>query len=315
MSAVACIPCRRLTTCHLSKVLIPILFIAFGGVVRLRALLSLFAVLVAPVLACAEPAVPSGPESFEVAQKTEVPNATLSPGSYSIRILDHLRDRVILQVTSAKSNHVETTFLAIPASTMANAPVGPIRYGAGPTGKAALKGFSFPGGVAVEFVYPKNDAVSIAKANDARVMAIDPASEGRVPAPKLSQNDMQMITLWMLEPSRVGPGEKQAAIAATRYQAPVSSGAASGELASNTPPSPAPALAAAPRHHSRPVQVAQNDAASPAPAAAPARTHVRPAAVKALPHTASNLPLLWLGTLAAFAVGGTLTFRRNVLKA
>ena len=74
------------------------------------------------MVAVAEPAVPSGPEQFQVTEKTEIPNTTLPPGSYSIRIVDHLRDRVILQVSS-KGSHVETTFLAVPASTMANAPV------------------------------------------------------------------------------------------------------------------------------------------------------------------------------------------------
>ncbi len=303
-----------------------------------RVLAFLCTFLVAPVVVAAplagDPSVPSGPEQFQVKEKTEVPNTTLQPGSYSIRILDHLRDRVILQV-SDKSNHVASTFLAVPASTMANAPAGPISYGSGPKGKAALKGFSFPGGVAVEFVYPKNDAVSIAKANDTRVMAIDPASEGRVPAQKLKQDDMEMITLWMLEPSRVGPGDAKApAIAATRYKAPQPSTSASVETAqaqpapvppaapvavpapvssentiatSSTPsPAPRPVMRKAP-----PVQMAQNDVAAPP---APVRTHVRPANVKALPHTGSSLPLLWLATGLSLLSGGLLTGRRLALQ-
>ncbi len=263
-------------------------------------------------------------------EKTAVPNTTLPPGSYSIRILDHLRDRVILQVSS-RSNHVEATFLAVPASTMASAPVGPILYSAGPKGKAALKGFSFPGGTAVEFVYPKNDAVSIAQANGTRVMAIDPASEGKVPAPKLSQNDMQMITLWMLEPARVGPTDAKPTIAASRYQAPQPAATAPVETAqAQLTPAPAPAPAApaatpavpqqadnapatvpvAPRstaRRQRPVEIAQNDVP---PAPKPVRTHVRPAGVTALPHTASMLPLVWLGACASLALACLLSLRR-----
>lgn len=279
-----------------------------------------------------DPAVSTAPEQFQVTQKTEVPNTTLEPGNYSIRILDHLRDRVILQVAS-KGNRVESTFIAIPAATMANAPMGPISYSTGPKGKAALKGFSFPGGLAVEFVYPKGDAVSIAKANETRVMAIDPASEGRVPAPKLSQNDMQMITLWMLEPARVGPNDpKPTTIAASKYHAPQPAAAPAPVQTAQAEATPAPAPAAAssgsysaPANTSassgavfavhsrrqRPVQVAQNDA----PAPPPARAHVRPANVTALPHTASDMPILWLGTLVSLLAAGLLSLRRLAWRA
>ncbi len=302
---------------------------------KLKVLVWLSGLLLVPgVRAIADtPAVPTEPEQFQVKEKTEVPNTTLTPGNYSIRILDHLRDRVILQV-SGKNNHVEATFLAVPASTMASAPVGPISYGAGPKGKAAMKGFAFPGGTAVEFVYPKNDAVSIAQANGTRVMAIDPASEGRVPAPKLNQNDMQMITLWMLEPSRVGPSDAKPTIAATRYQAPQPIAPAPAvETAQAQPaptpaqpapaPTPAPAVAAVPAvdagsaapapaprnavHHQRPVQVAQNDVPA---APTPVRTHTRPAGVTALPHTASMLPLVWMGAFGSLALAAFLSLRR-----
>ena len=294
---------------------------------KLKMFSWLCALLLVPAMPAAaspdNPAVPSEPEQFQVREKTEIPNLTLQPGSYSIRIVDHLRDRVILQV-SGKGTHQQTTFLAIPAATMANAPVGPIPYSTGPKGKAALKGFAFTGGTAVEFVYPKDDAVSIATANGTRVMAIDPASEGRVAAPKLSQNDMQLISLWMLEPSRVGPGAGTPTIAASHYQAPAS--ATDNQPAETAQAQPAAAPAPAPEppaqvatqtappvvtHSSprrqRPVQIAQNDV-PPAPTAP--RTHTRPAGITALPHTASMMPLLWLSALASFLGAGVLTTRR-----
>ena len=273
-----------------------------------------------------DPMVAASPEQFQVTQKTEVPNTTLQPGSYTIRILDHLSDRVILQVAS-KGSRVESTFIAIPASTMANAPQGPILYVGGPKGKgAALKGFAFPGGLAVEFVYPKDDAVSIAQANDARVMAIDPASENRPTAPNLTQKDMEMITLWMLEPARVGPNDAKATgIAATKYQAPAATAPTPVQTAQADTPAPPPSGSAAyapsagnsestvtstassrPARRSRPAQVAQNDVPPPPPA----RTHTRPAGVKALPHTASALPLLWLGAVMSLLTGGLLSLRR-----
>jgi hypothetical protein len=47
-------------------------------------------------------------------------------------------------------------------------------------GKQYLRGWYFAGAPSVlEFVYPKAEAVAIAKSNQATVPAIDPASEGR----------------------------------------------------------------------------------------------------------------------------------------
>jgi hypothetical protein len=70
--------------------------------------------------------------------------------------------------------------------------------------------------------------VGIAKANQATVPAVDPASEGRVADPQLSKNDMRLITLWLLSPTPVSASADGGGIKAERY-----------EQASNTvPPKP-----------------------------------------------------------------------------
>ncbi len=43
-------------------------------------------------------AVASQAGSLQIAQKTEAPGLSLSPGSYVVRIADHLNDRIIVQV-------------------------------------------------------------------------------------------------------------------------------------------------------------------------------------------------------------------------
>ena len=88
-------------------------------------------------------------------------------------------------------------------------------------GRHALRGFVFANGTSVEFVYPKADAVALANANSATVVAIDPASEGRPELAKLTNSDMEMVNLWMLTPVRVGPGNGQKGIEAKRYQSTV----------------------------------------------------------------------------------------------
>jgi hypothetical protein len=164
---------------------------------------------------------------FSVAQRTEVPGLTLQPGSYSIKVVDHLSDRYILRVDGANGS-VHSTFIGLPNSTIRKGNTsGLINWDAGPVGQKAVRGYAFPGGTTVQFVYPKAEAVSLAKVNDSKVPAIDPASEGKVEANNLSKDDMEIVTLWMLSSTQVGPTDSAPEIKAERYQASAS-----------TPPAP-----------------------------------------------------------------------------
>lgn len=162
---------------------------------------------------------PAGEEvsHFTVDSKTQVPGKTLKPGAYTIRIVDHLSDRMIVRID--RDGKSEATFLALPVSSLQKpANQGPLKLGNGAKGKDSLRGFSFADGTLAEFVYPKEEAVGIAKANNTKIPAVDPASEGRSANPSLSSEDMKMVTLWMLSPTTVGPDGP--GIAAERYQAP-----------------------------------------------------------------------------------------------
>ena len=149
-------------------------------------------------------------------------------------------------------------------------------------------------------------------------MAIDPASEGRVPASKLTSNDMQMISLWMLEPTPVTPNNNPVGIAASHYQAPatqVASASPSTDTANSASPaptnvadsSPAPVAPARARHSRPSVQAPVQVASAEVPP--PPRTRSR-ANVTSLPHTASSLPLAELLSASFFALGGALSLRR-----
>ena len=160
-------------------------------------------------------AAPEAVSKLKVDQPTSIPGSTLQPGTYTLKIIDHLSDRYILRI-DGESGPVGPTFLGIPNAALKGA--GGIKWGKSPNGDAYLKGWNFgtnPG--ALEFVYPKDDAVALAKANDTRVAAIDPASEGRVTNNGLSKEDMQMVTLWLLSPTHVGPGDTSGGIKAERY--------------------------------------------------------------------------------------------------
>ena len=143
----------------------------------MKTLLSLGTVLLAmlPAAAAAKPLYPAaGPgiaapgtvSQFQVTDKTEVPGHTLKPGSYSITVVDHLTDRMVLRVDGSDGKQ-EAIFLAIPGtnSLSAQGSAGPLDMKAGKGAHAALRGFRFQDGSTAEFVYPKAEAVSLAKAN------------------------------------------------------------------------------------------------------------------------------------------------------
>ena len=59
-----------------------------------------------------KPGVPYS--QFSVQENTQIPGATLKPGSYNIRIVDHLSDRMVLRVE--RDGKAQATFLALPGT-------------------------------------------------------------------------------------------------------------------------------------------------------------------------------------------------------
>jgi hypothetical protein len=163
----------------------------------------------------------AGPvNKFTITTPTEVPGLTLDAGSYSIYVVDHLSERYVVRVDSPKDG-THTTFLAVENSAIPkpSAP-GKVMWTSGSDGKQYVRGWLFKGEPAVlEFVFPKDEAVAIAKSNDAKVPAIDPASEGRPTEMKgLSKSDLELVNLWLLSSTHVGPGDAAGGIAAEHYK-------------------------------------------------------------------------------------------------
>lgn len=252
---------------------------------------------------------------LQIAQPTDIPGNSLSKGNYSIRVADRLQDRLIIQIQKSGSQSF-SSLLAYPNPALRGGSfTGPITFVSGLKGKLTLRGYAFAGGPVVEFVFPKADAVVLAKDNNVRVMAVDTASEGRVALPNLSQTDMSEVTLWMLTPTPVDPSTQKPGIQAARYQAPPAN-----ETATNISPQPmtapvvsnsASADTSAATASSVPRR-ARTAPVTPTPVAAPRPAHVRPN-VKQLPHTASNLPLLVLAGFLSLFGATTLRLRRYLI--
>ena len=182
--------------------------------------------LLLPVCAYAVPGAPTSSDthhgsageasSFSISNATQIPGKVLPAGTYTIEVVDHLSDRMIVRLEGASLK--STSFLALPKSQLGSGAHGPILVKSSAGGKVAMRGFGFPNGTVAEFVFPKSEAVSLAKANQSTFPAIDPESEGRVAAANLSSEDLQLVTLWMLTPTPVGPDAPGPGIQAVRYQ-------------------------------------------------------------------------------------------------
>ncbi|MGI4830209.1 MAG: hypothetical protein ACRYFU_18695 [Janthinobacterium lividum] len=251
------------------------------------------------------------PAQMQLAEKTAVPGQSLAPGSYSIRITDRLNDRIIVQVQRNRGKAI--SFLAYPNPNLRSGSfTGPVNFVSGIKGRPALRGFGFAGGPVVEFVYPKADAVDLAKSNSVRVMAVDPASEGRVNLPNLTQADMTEVTLWMLTPTPVDPTTSKPGIQAARYQAPTPTPADVASVAQTSAPiQPSTSgyysqnqttRTGSPHIASTRTPAVQVAASSHAP-------RLRPK-VQELPHTAGESPLISLMACVSLFFGGVLTLRR-----
>jgi len=246
-----------------------------------------------------KPAYDLGSAPLSIVQKTAVPGIVLKPGDYSIHIIDQLKDRYILQVEDSAGKPLSTFIgLHTPDFRPGVAPGyrGPIFWAGAPRGEKAMRGFSFPGNT-VELVYPKAEAVALAKLNANTVPAIDPESEGRAPDLKLSLEDREVVTLWMLTATRVGP-DNTPAIDAKRFVLPPGEPGPAVRWADATA-SPAPQPS---QTRPAPVQIAQ---ASPSDAP---RIH---SSVKKLPQTASDLPLMLLLALVSLSAAAALRFTRE----
>jgi hypothetical protein len=170
---------------------------------------------------CSPWAVASGRSSgnFTASEPTHIPGLTLHPGSYSIHVVDHLSERYIVRVDGPRrGTHYSFLALANPAIPKP-ATDGRVVWTNAAGGNEYLRGWLFPGVPEVlEFVYPKEEAVAIAKSNQAKVPAVDPASEGRPLTIKgLSKSDLELVTLWLLSATHVGPEDSSGGIQAERY--------------------------------------------------------------------------------------------------
>lgn len=125
-----------------------------------------------------------GPRSqdtfFTFSQPVELPNATLPAGSYLFQLADSPSNRHIVRVMSRDRQKLFTTVMAIPAYTLDSPPDEPqIRFMETPAGGPnVIRIWFYPGrSTGHEFVYPRSQAVRLAKATGEPVLTTKSESD------------------------------------------------------------------------------------------------------------------------------------------
>ena len=196
----------------------------------------------------------------------EVPGATLQPGKYLFQLADLQSNRHVVQIFNEDGTKLIVTTLTIPDQRMDPADEPVVQFLETPAGTpAAIKSWFYPGNtIGDEFIYPKEQAMRIARATNQTVLSSDTISGDGIPGMKADNV------------ARIG-ADGTAATGATAEQPQTPAPAPTPAPQATTPPTPAP------------------EAAAPAPRETPEQTApVGTSGRSELPRTASNMPLIAL---------------------
>jgi hypothetical protein len=150
-------------------------------------------------------------------ERTAVPGATLEPGAYVLSVADSLPDRKIVQVVP-KSGGQPVYFAVAPNPRLPNAGKSPLLYWSRSGSARALRAWFIPGeSIAAEAIYPKDEALELARRNGEPVPAVDPETDRKVPADaRLSREDLAILELWSLDYGPVDSPNRE--LAATKLE-------------------------------------------------------------------------------------------------
>ncbi len=217
-----------------------------------------------------------------VNEAIQIPNKTLEPGKYVMRLLDSPSNRHIVQIFDATEQHLITTVLAIPNYRLQ--PTGKTQFGfwETPAGQPkALRSWFYPGdNFGQEFAYPKNEAMHIASVTHQAVPTTFAQSEADLTTAKVATVD-QVGTERELDKQTYAQNNTPTGTAAERTATPRET----PQMARATPPRTPSATAD---------QTAERQAT---PQATP----------QSLPHTASPYPLVGLIGLFSIIAFGVMT--------
>lgn len=218
-----------------------------------------------------------------------LPGTTLPAGTYAFRLADSPADRHIVQVFNRDETKLFTTLLAVPAERDQADGEPVVTFAETPSDRPPAVRYWYYAGEkgGNEFVYPKNQAMMIARASGEGVMAVDTDST--------SIDDWKKGT-----PTRVTAAADPSASTTAEPTATPEPTPAPASVPTATAPTTTPEPAATPQTAAPPMV--------PAPSAQsePVGTSGR-AEPSELPRTASQMPAV--GLIGLLALGGALVLR------
>jgi len=248
--------------------------------------LTTSALMIASITSLAQARATTGLDSQDIklSGPAEIPGTDLQPGDYTFSVEDRLPDRAIVRINRS-DNKEHYLVLAVPSPAInGKSSNGLVYYSKSDTGSRIIRGWKCGScSSGLEFVYPKLEAVKITGESAQSVLAVDPSSD-KLPE-NLSQDDMKVVTLWLLAPKRISADHHGEGVDAKKY-------VASANVKTNT-------------HSSTPKNV-ETASAEVSPAAV--------SGIKTLPHTAGHTTEIGLGGLLALlaAFGLQFTKRRSI---
>jgi hypothetical protein len=128
---------------------------------------------------------------FTFNEPVEIPGQVLPAGTYTFQLADSQSDRDIVQVFNKDATHLYGTFLAIPDQRLHPAGKPIITFDEAVAGSPdAVRAWFYPGDTyGHEFVYPKQEAQALAKANNAPVASMpdELAADTKKPATTMKE--------------------------------------------------------------------------------------------------------------------------------
>jgi hypothetical protein len=233
----------------------------------------------------------------------QIPGATLPAGTYLFQLADPDMARHVVMVSSKAGDKIYGMFITIPNDRLDAPSENVVMFSESPAGSPqAVQAWWYPGDrIGEEFVYPKDQALRIAKANHRDVLATEGAISG-------SESE-KMAALRGSKVGRVNDSGTMNDMPATntaesvqKYQSKPATTTGTTAAATTTEPTPAPANTVT----GRDMNSAKSNTAMTNTAGSSAKT-TGTSGRKRLPRTASNLALFEL--LSALAIGAGLSLR------
>jgi hypothetical protein len=231
----------------------------------------------------------------------ELPGVTLQPGTYLFRLADSQSNRHIVQVFSQDEKQIHATILAVPAERLEVTGENVVTFRESAEGATpAVQYWYYPGDrIGHEFVYPKDQAMKIAKRTGQNVLSTEgeiSSSDSRVS----STSPTGETSEWKREGSATATANQTGAVSGT------TGAPAPAQTAQAEPPAPVtPAPAADP-------ETAPAERPAPSTSASTATSETQAVGTTGqsneLPRTASPLPLS--GLIGLLSLGGAVALRR-----